>query len=94
MATVVVSVEILVDLVCLVDCLDSAPNLPKMLSGDVVTDTSKLTLNSNSVAVVGSRLNRIKRRTTLRVRIVVVVMEIASTMVVPSGSGVDESRRV
>jgi hypothetical protein len=58
-----------VQLIRLIDGNDGLFDIPQMLDGDVVADTSELPLESDSSWVVRGRIDRVPRRPTLRVRV-------------------------
>jgi hypothetical protein len=61
-----------------------------LLCGNVMANTAKLALDSNSFRVVRGRVNGVPRRSALRVRIVVVVRIVSGAEIVPSRDGIDE----
>lgn len=89
MATVVPDVERRVDLVGLVDPVDRLLDFPQMVRRDVVADSAELALDSNTLRVVGSRLERVEGRSTLWARIMMIVMPVAIAMINPAGSSVN-----
>ena len=62
-----------------------------MLDADVVSNTTKLSLDAYSCGIVWGRLDRVERCTALRICVVVVIGEISSPMIVPASSGIDEA---
>lgn len=91
MAAIVPDLDRLVDLVSLVDPVDRLLDFPQMVGRDVVTDSAELALDSNTLMVVRSRLERVERCSALWAGIMVIIMPVAIAMVDPAGSSVDQS---
>lgn len=86
--------ERLVNLVRLINSINRRLHVPEVVDGDVIPGPAELALEADTAGVVGARGGGVEGRPALRVRVVVVVVEVACAMVVPPGHGVDEARGV